>query len=357
MKRYIIQVFGFLLLIGFWSCTKDVKLSDLVVKNKLYYKINNTQPFSGIVKGEYSNGKDSLIFSIDKGQINDLYKVLYETGSLKDSVVYLNGNIIQYKRFLPNGLIKKIPKNSLFKNKMGLTCFKDEKKNIVIFSGLAVSKFAGTKKGSFSVNDENFLNGRLNGVSTSYFPNSKPELIQTYKNNHLEGKSQRFFENGGIEEEGNYSNGNRTGKWVSYYQNKKIESEGEYINSRKQDEWKEYYQTGKLKSDEYYSCGVNNGKFIAYFENGNVNAKGVFINGKRDGVWLFYRQNGSLLLEQKYLRGEALSACACCGREYIQNQGFTSRPAYITYTPLWESIGGGAGGGKFCSKGCAARCR
>ena len=356
MKPFKILKIALLCLILLSSCSKALKLSDLELKNNLLFKKNDSIPFTGKVQESYVAGGDSLIAKIDSGLYQGDYLVYYPTGAIKDSVLYKKGKIITYKRFQENGEIKKIPKNSLFQSTRGLTCFKNEKNDTVIFSGLAASKFAAAKKGEYYVNEENYLNGRLNGKSSGYYPNGKMEYVREFIEGNLTGKEISYYDNGDVQEEGKYNSGSRVGKWTRYYKGKKVDEVGKYVNGRKDSVWNEYYQNGKLEQTAHYVYGIKNGPYTAYYENGNVQARGTFQSDLRDGNWTFYRSDGSLDAEQKFSRGVVLRRCDCCGAYYNYDEGWCSRNPGFT-KGAWDFFaGGGSGGGPYCSRGCANRC-
>jgi antitoxin component YwqK of YwqJK toxin-antitoxin module len=336
------------------SCSKGIKLSELELKNKLYYNTSEQKPFTGKVYEAYLSGKDSLIANIDSGMFNGKYLLYYPTGEIKDSVVYEKGIIVKYKRFLTSGLEKKISEKLLVQSKQGLTCIIDENKDTILFSGL--SEGNDIDKSRY---ENNYINGELTGVATVYFPNGKVSSIINRRNSVAVGEYIEYFDNGSLKEKGNYSNdGNnwRTGKWTSYHKNKNIDEVGIYTNGRKDSTWNEYYENGKIELISNYSNGIKNGNYIAYYQNGNTQAKGSFLNNMREGDWTFYSSNGSIDGQQRFSRGNALSKCDCCGKFYNYDEGWTARNRGFTQGAWDYFAAGGSGGGPYCSRGCAKRC-
>lgn len=331
------------------SCTNGVKLSELTLKDKLYYKVDEQKPFTGSVHEAFLTGKDSLVASIANGLYNGDYLIYYPTGEIKDSVVYDKGIIVKYKRLLISGLELKIPEKLLFQSKNGLTCIIDENKDTVIFSGLSI-KYKNNK----SIDETtNYINGKLNGKRSVFHPNGNLYYSQEYKNGNLQGKEITYYDNGTLQEEGNYSNGSRTGKWTTYYKNKKIDEVGIYRNGSKDSTWNEYYENGNKELISSYSNGIKNGNYIAFYENGNFKAKGSFQNNMREGDWTFYSSDGSVNGQQRFSRGNALSKCDCCGNFYNYDEGWTGLPRGFS-SGYWDFLT--PSGGPYCSKGCARRC-
>ncbi len=335
------------------SCSKGIKLSELELKNKLYYNVNEQKPFTGKVYEAYLSGKDSLVATIDNGLFNGDYLLYYPTGEIKDSVVYEKGIIVKYKRFLTSGLVLKTPQKLLFQSKNGLTCIIDENNDTVPFSGLSIE----SKSGDTIYNGtKNYINGELNGEAVAYYDNGKIYYSRINKNGKWEGRAITYYENGNLKEEGNYADDSRKGKWTTYHKNKNIDEVGIYTNGSKDSTWNEYYENGKIELISNYSNGIKNGNYIAYYQNGNTQAKGSFLNNMRDGDWTFYSSNGSVDVQKRFSRGNALSKCDCCGNFYNYDEGWTARnPGFSS--GAWDVFAdGGAGGGPYCSKGCARRC-
>jgi len=354
MKISGILKISFLSVIVLTGCSKGIKLSELALKDKLYYNANEQKPFTGKVYEAYLSGKDSLVANIDSGLFNGDYLLYYPTGEIKDSVEYEKGIIVKCKRFLTSGLVLKTPQKLLFQSKNGLICIIDENKDTVPFSGLSVGNYSDKSR-----NERNYINGELTGSTTEYFPNGKVSSITNFKKSVAVGEYIAYFDNGSLKEQGNYAkegNSVRIGKWTTYHKNKNIDEVGIYTNGRKDSTWNEYYENGKIELISNYSNGIKNGNYIAYYQNGNTQAKGSFLNNMRDGDWTFYSSNGSVDAQQRFSRGNALSKCDCCGNFYNYNEGWTARnPGFSS--GAWDVFAdGGAGGGPYCSKGCARRC-
>ncbi|MDD4990970.1 MAG: toxin-antitoxin system YwqK family antitoxin [Paludibacter sp.] len=348
LKKYLFILVG--ISIVFSSCSKGVKMNELETKNGVFHLKNKAEVFSGKIQEKYVSGKDSMTAQVDSGLFNGNFIVYYEKGTVKDSIVYSKGVIVKFKRFLSNGSEMKVPDKLLFESKKGLT-YIVENKDTLLFCGLSIK--CNKDK---SIDETTYLNGELNGVSNSYFQNGKISYTRIYKNGKLQGKATEYFSNGNLKEVGFWADGSRIGKWTTYHPNKKIDEVGIYRNANKDSTWNEYYESGKIKLTSNYSVGIKNGKYIAYYENGKVEAKGAFQNNLREGDWIFYNSNGSIDAQQKFSHGNALSKCHCCGKYYNYNEGWTARnPGFSR--GAWDLFAdGGAGGGPYCSQGCARRC-
>ena len=377
MKPFAIIKISVLCVLILTGCGKGVKISELALKNNLYYKADSKEPFTGNVYENYVSGKDSLVAELDNGLFNKDFLVFYQTGSIKDSIVYEKGTIVKYREFLPDGKIKNHAKKSLIESKDGMFLINDERNNTIPFSGQALDTvyllskcstsekdkvyldtlgLSLTCKGNICLIVENYINGKLDGDKIIYYPNGKINDFSKYVKGKMEGRYYGCYDNGTLRHESFYKNGQSEGKSFSYYKNKQVKEIGNYKKGERDSIWNEYYENGKLKGTAHYSNGIDNGPFVDYYENGNVKIRGSFQNGLKDGDWTWYSSNGKIESTGKYKHGKALRKCDCCGKYYIYEEGWEARnPGFSS--GAWEVFAdGGAGGGAYCSRGCAIRC-
>ncbi|MEI6752159.1 MAG: toxin-antitoxin system YwqK family antitoxin [Paludibacter sp.] len=368
-----ITVLSVLILTG---CGKGVKLSKLALKNKLYYNADSKEPFTGKVYEDYLSGKDSLVAELDNGLFNKDFLVFYQTGAIKDSIVYEKGTIVKYKEFLQNGKVRNYAKKLLIESKEGVFLIKDQQNNSICFSGQTLdtvylhnsSTFDKDKvyldtlglsltcKGNICLVVDNYINGKLDGDKIIYYPNGKINDFSKYVKGKMDGRYYGCYDNGTLRHESFFKNGLHDGKSLSYYKNKQLKEIGNYKKDERDSIWNEYYENGKLKGTAHYSNGKDNGLFIDYYENGNVKLRGSFQNGLKDGDWTWYSSNGGVQSTGKYKQGKVLRKCDCCGKYYIYEEGWEARnPGFSS--GAWEVFAdGGAGGGPYCSRGCAIKC-
>jgi antitoxin component YwqK of YwqJK toxin-antitoxin module len=374
MKSTTIFKISVLCVLILTGCGKGVKLSDLDLKNKLYYKADSKEPYSGKVYENYVSGKDSLVAELKNGLFNKNYLVFFQTGYIKDSIVYEQGIIIKYKEFLPDGKIKNHSKKSLGESKEGIYLIKNEQNNTIPFSGQALdtvyllSKGSTSDKGKVHLDTlglsltckgticlvvENYINGKLDGDNIIYYPNGKINDFSKYVKGKKEGRYYGCYDNGTLRHESFYKNGQSEGKSLSYYKNKQVKEIGNYKKGERDSIWNEYYENGKLKGTANYSNGKDNGPFVDYYENGNVKLRGSFQNGLKDGDWTWYYSNGGIQVQEKYQHGKYMRKCDCCGRYYVRDEGWCGLPSGFSYG-YWDLMT--PSGGPYCSKGCAMRC-
>ena len=86
----------------------------------------------------------------------------------------------------------------------------------------------------------------------------------------------------------NYKNGKLQGLRTVYYPNSKIAEETNYVNGSKEGVYKKYGQNGTLLEQTTYKNNEYNGEAIFYDADGVVASKGKFVNGKKANMWQFY---------------------------------------------------------------------
>jgi len=206
MKKILNFSVALFIAIVLFGCSSKPKLSDLVIKDGVYYVKDKTEPFTGKINEKYSNGKDSLIANIEKGKFNGVYISYYENGNMRDSILYDKGNVQNIKSWLENGSIKKTSKTELFKDKDGFTCIVDIKNDTLFFTGIAIDsnvKVSGEKL----IEEETFSSGELNGPTTRYYSNGKKRLEGAYVKGVEDGKWTWYKKNGQVENERVYKDG------------------------------------------------------------------------------------------------------------------------------------------------------
>ena len=140
------------------------------------------------------------------------------------------------------------------------------------------------------------------------------DKFENYTNNKKDGQ-ELIVLNGVVSLKNNYTNGILNGLSTSYYPDGTLRSTGQYVNNLRNGEWVWKYPDGTVKLVENYSNGkVNgnitgyypdgnkervfqvtngNGNFTQYYDNGKLKAKGSIINYSNAGDWVFYDKNGN----------------------------------------------------------------
>ena len=124
------------------------------------------------------------------------------------------------------------------------------------------------------VSEGKVINKLYEGVWKYYHENSKAIMtLENYVNGKLAGVRSVFYPNGKLAESTNYSKGIKVGAY------------------------KKYTVEGIVLEESNYKSGQFDGKAIYRDPKGNIVAQGIYVNGKKKGIWQFY-QNGKLVSEE-----------------------------------------------------------
>ena len=160
----------------------------------------------------------------------------------------------------------------------------------------------------------NYRNGMLNGNSFDFDEFGRLTSSLEYVNNAKNGKEIKIS-NGIVTNENNYVNGQLNGEAKSYYSNGTVRSNGNYLRNFRNGQWTWNYDNGKKKLIENYQNGIiteilgysrngskeremklvnGNGNFTQYYDNGKIKVQGALRNYKAYGNWNFYNKDGYL---------------------------------------------------------------
>jgi Uncharacterized protein conserved in bacteria len=106
----------------------------------------------------------------------------------------------------------------------------------------------------------------------------------------------------------NYVNGKKQGKSFSYFTDGKIAEERDWKNGLSNGLWQQYYPNGVTKFSSFYTDGKRNGAFVLNYPDGQVEWKGIYKDDKRDGKWIHYDVDGKEDSAIEYKDGVALNA-------------------------------------------------
>lgn len=94
----------------------------------------------------------------------------------------------------------------------------------------------------------------------------------------------------------NYVNGKLEGLRTVFYPSGKIAEEINYKNNLKNGFYKKYTEKGIVLEESMFKNNIYSGLAIFSDTNGNIVSKGQFVNGKKSGVWQFF-EKGKLVKE------------------------------------------------------------
>lgn len=112
------------------------------------------------------------------------------------------------------------------------------------------------------------------------------------------GKWLYYFPTGKVISEENYKEGKLDGVLKTYYENGKLTEETYYLNGLKHGASKVYTEEGILLEDVQYVEGKLHGEAKYYDLKGQLKEKGRYNKGKREGKWEFY-MDGQLAKKKK----------------------------------------------------------
>ena len=165
----------------------------------------------------------------------------------------------------------------------------------------------------------NYTNGVREGEDIDFYGNGNSKFGRLtssleYVNNAKNGKEIKIS-NGIVTNENNYVNGQLNGEAKSYYSNGTVRSNGNYSRNFRNGQWTWNYDNGKKKLIENYQNGIiteilgysrngskeremklvnGNGNFTQYYDNGKIKVQGALRNYKAYGNWNFYNKDGYL---------------------------------------------------------------
>lgn len=203
----------------------------------------------------------------EKGNKHGLWKGYYEnTKNPKYEGTFDHGKEIGIFNFFDNTRTKKIIATREFnpKDNSAITIFYDQDKNKVSEGKVVNKLFEGQWKyyhlaSKTVMTIENYSKGKLEGLRTVFYPNSKIAEEMNYKNNLKEGIYKRYTEAGIVIEEAIYKNNEYNGLAIYSDPEGNLVSKGKYTNGKKGGVW-QFFEKGKLVKEMNMSYPQNNSK-------------------------------------------------------------------------------------------------
>lgn len=133
------------------------------------------------------------------------------------------------------------------------TIFYDQKKNKVSEGKVIGKNYEGEwkyyhKASTAVMTIENYKNGKLEGLRTVYYPNTKIAEEMTYKNGLKDGIYKKTAVDGTLLEQSTYKNNEYNGDAVFYDSDGTIASKGKFLNGKKVGMW-QFFTKGVLKKE------------------------------------------------------------------------------------------------------------
>lgn len=133
------------------------------------------------------------------------------------------------------------------------TIFYDQKKNKVSEGKVIGKNYEGEwkyyhKASTAVMTIENYKNGKLEGLRTVYYPNTKIAEEMTYKNGLKDGIYKKTAVDGTLLEQSTYKNNEYNGDAVFYDSDATVASKGKFLNGKKVGMW-QFFTKGVLKKE------------------------------------------------------------------------------------------------------------
>ncbi|THU30774.1 tetratricopeptide repeat protein [Niastella caeni] len=266
---------------------------------------------------ETSKGKiDLLVYNADgtkkvatpynaKGEIDGIQTYFYGSGKNKEVNPYVKGELNgEAASYFSNGQKKAVAQYVANKKDGYYTSWflhggKEEegwyKDNMVQGEWLLYNETGNL------IARTNYLNGELNGLKTSYWPNGIKETEDFYEMGTLL-ETVSFDTTGKVLHRVKLPNG--SGKFTSVYLNGKPYGEGTYINGNLDGVFRHYYIDGSVQAIQCFKKGLRDSIFRTYHYGGKISSEGVYKLNEKIGTWKYYRPDGSLSQTEEYTAGK-----------------------------------------------------
>jgi len=200
MKRLLLIVLPLLLIVG---CSKSVDETTLIEKNGVMYLPNSDKPYTGEVFTNYSTGEKEYQGTYEKGLLVS-YSYLIKDGSVKEPINYETTLIERDGVFYTKDTNKPYSGQVFSLNDVG-----KKKEEGILKDGKMISKtewewYNNGQKES----EENFKDGKLDGLETQWNYNGKKFVEGTWKDGKQDGLWTTWYINGQKEMEGIFKDGN-----------------------------------------------------------------------------------------------------------------------------------------------------
>lgn len=169
-----------------------------------------------------------------------------------------------------------------------------------------------------------YYDGELDGLSTWYLLNGKPQVEVTYRHNKMNGPMRRWHENGNVMEEAWYKDGVQDSIYRAYALNGAVVAEGYYVDGKLNGEYHRWYDNGQVFQEGQYVDDMMDGSWLIFYGDGNLAATADFDKGT--GTQTSYEHSGYKCLVTNYVDNEKH------GKEiYYNPDGRVTRVAVYEY--------------------------
>jgi len=137
-----------------------------------------------------------------------------------------------------------------------------------------------------------------------FYENGKPAAEGIYLEQEKDSVWTYFSEyDGSVRIREKYLDGKLEGLSQSYYPNGGISEEVQWKNGEKDGFWKQYYTNGAQRLSAHYKDGQLQGPYELYFSTGTIKIRGTYLNNRSHGTWSFYDESGKEIFALEYVNG------------------------------------------------------
>ncbi|MEN9700159.1 MAG: hypothetical protein RLZZ301_1357 [Bacteroidota bacterium] len=207
----------------------------------------------------------------------------------------------------------------------------DEEKNQYVFRKDYATPYSGTCASCFpngALEEKlNIVEGKREGVDTSYYYSGCPQSIQSYVLGLQDGPTRVFYDSSALTqfeiwyragkfdgpsihfsnnpshdtlEVKRYSAGKLNGQQLSYGASKHIQRAVSYKNGLLDGPYLTFSENGAKEMQLAYKAGKKHGTWTYYYESGKIAHKETWDNGLKNGDFITYDENGTILEKESY---------------------------------------------------------
>ena len=134
----------------------------------------------------------------------------------------------------------------------------------------------------------NYYMGEKHGKHIFMKKNGDTTKWENYKDGRLDGIKRTYYSDSRIKREVNYKLGILDGAFKIYNLDRVVIEEINYKAGKKHQEAMYYYDDGKPLKIEHWNMGVKNGEFKIFYYQGHVQEERTFKKGKQEGWYKLY---------------------------------------------------------------------
>ena len=137
-----------------------------------------------------------------------------------------------------------------------------------------------------------------------FYENGKPSAEGLYIDQAKDSVWTYFSEyDGSVRIRESYRDGKLDGISRSYYPGGKVSEEVEWKQGVKEGSWKQYYENGVTRLSGKYKNNLLNGDYEVYFTNSTIKIRGTYSDSKSQGTWHYYDDAGNEIYSLEYVNG------------------------------------------------------